>query len=73
MNPDCGWDNDKKPVNVELEHIDGNSSNNNLSNLILLCPNCHSCTPTYKSKNRGKGRFLKINKIFWSRVSDSNR
>lgn len=46
----------KKPITLEIEHIDGNSNNNCLSNLLLICPNCHSQTPTYKSKNRGNGR-----------------
>lgn len=40
-----------KKISLELEHIDGNNKNNNLSNLTILCPNCHSQTSTYKSKN----------------------
>lgn len=56
LNPDCAWDFSKQSINVELEHIDGNSSNNTLENLTLLCPNCHSLTPTYKAKNKGNGR-----------------
>ena len=55
----CGW-NEKNPVTgkvpIELEHKDGDSTNNNLSNLELLCPNCHSLTPTYKALNIGNGR-----------------
>lgn len=43
-------------VALELDHIDGDSSNNELSNVRLLCPNCHSQTDTYKAKNRGNGR-----------------
>lgn len=46
----------KKPIVMELEHIDGNSQNNNLENLALICPNCHSQTPTYKNRNKGNGR-----------------
>jgi 5-methylcytosine-specific restriction endonuclease McrA len=49
---------DKKIV-LELEHIDGNSNNNKEENLSLLCPNCHSQTPTYKSKNLGNGRHAR--------------
>lgn len=40
-----------KPIPLELEHIDGNSGNHLISNLTLLCPNCHSFTPTYRGKN----------------------
>lgn len=43
-------------IPLEIEHVDGNSSNNNLKNLILLCPNCHAQTLTYKGANRGNGR-----------------
>lgn len=56
---DCGWDKvNPKTGNcpIELEHIDGNSENNSLDNLKLLCPNCHSLTSTYKNLNKGNGR-----------------
>lgn len=43
------------PIPLELHHIDGNSLNNNLSNLSLLCPNCHALTDNYRSKNRSGG------------------
>jgi hypothetical protein len=36
---------------LELDHIDGNNKNNNLTNLRLLCPNCHSQTPTFRGRN----------------------
>lgn len=49
----CGiTDWEKKPINLELDHIDGNRTNHVLNNLRLLCPNCHSQTDTYRSKNR---------------------
>lgn len=31
-----------QPIPVELHHIDGNHNNNELSNLQILCPNCHA-------------------------------
>lgn len=55
----CGWSEVNKftsKVPLELEHIDGNSRNNDISNLMILCPNCHSLTGTYKALNKGNGR-----------------
>lgn len=40
-----------KPIPLELEHKDGNNSNNSLDNLELLCPNCHAQTSTYRGLN----------------------
>jgi hypothetical protein len=47
-------------VPIEVEHIDGNWENNHLSNLTLLCPNCHSLTHTFRGLNRGKGRAHRL-------------
>ncbi len=38
------------PITLELEHVDGNRDNNANDNLQLLCPNCHSQTPTWRRK-----------------------
>lgn len=43
---------------LELDHIDGNNKNNEIPNLRLLCPNCHSQTLTFRGKNING--FLKI-------------
>jgi 5-methylcytosine-specific restriction endonuclease McrA len=40
-----------KPISLDCDHIDGDITNNRLSNARLLCPNCHSQTHTYKAKN----------------------
>lgn len=40
-----------KPISCQLHHIDGNPQNNKLENLQILCPNCHTQTDNYGSKN----------------------
>ena len=58
----CGWGEINKYTNkipLEIEHIDGNYKNNNEENLILLCPNCHSLTSTYKGANLNNGRKMR--------------
>ena len=45
-----------QPIPLICDHIDGNSSNSDLNNFRLVCCNCDAQLPTYKSKNRGKGR-----------------
>jgi Zn finger protein HypA/HybF involved in hydrogenase expression len=55
----CGWNEVNQytgKIPLETEHIDGDYTNNKEENLDLLCPNCHSLTPTYKGANRGNGR-----------------
>lgn len=38
-------------IPLELDHKDGDTSNNELGNLQLICPNCHALTSTYRGKN----------------------
>ena len=40
-----------KSIRLQLHHKDGNPMNNNLENLEVLCPNCHTQTDNYGSKN----------------------
>ena len=44
----------KLPIKCQVDHIDGDSTNNKLKNLRLLCPNCHSQTDTFAGRNKGK-------------------
>lgn len=47
-----------KPIVCQLHHIDGNNQNNNLENLQILCPNCHSQTENYcGSANVNKTKY----------------
>ena len=57
----CGWSKVNPythTIPLEIDHIDGNSENNSEDNLRLICPNCHSLTPTYRGANRGYGRNI---------------
>ena len=58
---DCGnkgeWNG--KPIILELDHINGNHYDNRFENLRILCPNCHSQTPTFRG--RGSGNKNKVN------------
>jgi 5-methylcytosine-specific restriction endonuclease McrA len=44
------------PLAFVMDHVDGDSTNNRRENLRLVCPNCDSQLPTFKSRNKGKGR-----------------
>ncbi len=51
---DCGlaaWSG--KPIPLELHHVNGDSTDNRIENIRILCPNCHAQTPTYRGKNIG--------------------
>jgi Mor family transcriptional regulator len=43
-----------KPLNLQLEHKNGINNDNRLENLCFLCPNCHSQTDTFGSRNKPK-------------------
>lgn len=48
------WLGEKIPL--DLHHIDGNRFNNNLSNLQILCKNCHGLTPNHSINKKYQGR-----------------
>lgn len=51
---ECGWaksaDNGRIPL--ELDHINGDRTDNRITNLRILCPNCHSLKPTHRGRNK---------------------
>ena len=47
-------------VPLEVDHIDGDCYNNSPGNLIVLCPNCHALTPTYRALNKVSGRKYRV-------------
>lgn len=69
----CGWGEVNPHTNkvpLQVHHIDGNCQNNKEENLQLLCPNCHSLTENFGSRNKnatsgrtayyGKDKYIKI-------------
>ncbi|MCK9446570.1 HNH endonuclease [bacterium] len=48
-----------KDISLHLDHIDGDHTNHKLENLRILCPNCHSQTDTYCSKNKRNVKYTK--------------
>ena len=50
---ECGWN--KEAIDgrlpLELDHINGDSRDNRIENLRVLCPNCHSLKATHRGRN----------------------
>ena len=71
----CGitnWNN--KQLIFELHHMDGDPSNNELNNLQILCPNCHSQTDNYcKNKNLKKIKYSNKNSVNNSKKTNSQK
>ena len=62
-----------QPIQLELDHIDGNNKNNELSNLRILCCNCHAQTPNWRGRKLKKPECSHIcQSCFKARVSRVN-
>lgn len=50
-------------ITLELEHIDGDNKNNVRENLKLLCPNCHSYTPTWRKAKKPRNKYTSLVRV----------
>lgn len=48
-----------KALALQLDHINGDNTDNRIENLRLLCPNCHSQTDTWSGRNTKKNHAYK--------------
>ena len=69
----CGKDTwNGLPISLELHHVDGDNKNNNLSNLKLICPNCHAQTNNFRGKNIGISNRPRISDSEYKEAIESN-
>lgn len=57
-------------ITLQIDHIDGNNKNNDINNLRLLCPNCHSQTDTYTFKKTQSNFINKLKDYFKNYTED---
>lgn len=51
-----------KNLVLHLEHKNGVNNDHRLENLCILCPNCHSQSPTFAGRNNKRVKQIKIYK-----------
>ena len=47
-----------KALRMQVDHIDGDNTNNVVDNLRIVCPNCHTQTDNYCMSGRGKPKKI---------------
>jgi 5-methylcytosine-specific restriction endonuclease McrA len=47
-----------KPLSIQIDHINGKNDDWRIENLRMLCPNCHSQTPTFAGRNQKRATQL---------------
>jgi len=52
-----------KKITLHVDHVDGNYTHNTQDNLRFLCPNCHSQTDNFGSKNKLWAKHLSIKEV----------
>lgn len=68
---ECGWSKVNEhtgTVPLQIHHIDGDCTNNSEENLQLLCPNCHSLTENFGSRNKNSKRVFRKQKLFSQQI-----
>lgn len=59
------------PIPLELHHINGINTDNRISNLQLICPNCHAQTDNYRGKNIGMSAQEVISEVEYLNIGKS--
>lgn len=62
-----------KPLSLQLEHKNGDNTDNREENLTLLCPNCHSQTPTFAGRNNKKEKKKRYCKECDKQISQGSK
>jgi hypothetical protein len=45
-----------RPLSIQLHHCNGLRNDHRIENLRMLCPNCHSQTPSFAARNKDKNQ-----------------